>query len=80
MEPESPIAQTFPPPFAVRHYSVDELAKLWSLAPNTVRRLFAREAGVVTVSARGKRRRVMLRIPQPVAERVWRRMQIGGAP
>lgn len=71
------------PPFVVRHYSVAEIAKLWGLAPNTVRRIFEREPDVVAIgraiSARGKHRRVTLRIPQPVAERVWKRLQIQGS-
>ena len=67
-------------PFAVRHYSVTEIAELWGLAPNTVRRIFEREPEVIalgrTISARGKHRRVTLRIPEPVAKRVWTRLQI----
>jgi hypothetical protein len=70
------------PEFIVPHFSVAEIAELWGLAPNTVRRIFEREPDVVAigraVSARGKQRRVTLRIPQPVAQRVWRRLQIQG--
>jgi hypothetical protein len=74
--------QSLSPPFVVPHFTVQELAKLWGLADNTVRRIFEREPGVIAIGraipARGKHGRVMLRIPQPVAERVWKRLQLPG--
>lgn len=80
MQREDEVQERICPAFVVRHYSVTEIAELWGLAPNTVRRIFEREPDVVaigrTITARGKHRRVMLRIPQPVAERVWKRLQI----
>lgn len=73
---------TADPEFVVRHYSISEIADLWGLAANTVRRIFEREPDVIAIgrviAARGKRRRVMLRIPEPVAARVWKRLQIQG--
>lgn len=65
-----------------RHYSVAEIAELWKLSPNAVRRLFQREQGVLAIGEPrprfGKRRgKVTLRIPQSVLERVYRRQCIG---
>ena len=53
-----------------RHYSVNEIAKLWSLSPDSVRRLFRRERGVLVIG----NRYVTLRIPESVLERVHRRL------
>jgi hypothetical protein len=56
-----------------RHYTPAELALLWQLDPNTIRRLFQDEAGVLKISncTRGKRTYVTLRIPAAVAERIY---------
>ncbi len=62
---------------AERHYSPAELAELWGLSSDTIRRLFEDEPGVVTIgerNPRSKRRYVTLRIPQSVAARVHRRL------
>jgi hypothetical protein len=62
---------------AERHYSPSELAELWGLSSDTIRRLFEDEPGVVTIGERNprrKRRYVTLRIPQSVAARVHRRL------
>jgi hypothetical protein len=60
-----------------RHYSLDELARLWNLSADTVRRLFEREPGVLVIErarSRDSRRYRTLRIPESVAERVHRRL------
>lgn len=58
-------------------YTVAELAKMWKLSDDTIRRLFAGEPGVRAVSSvPGKRRKhVSLRIPASVAERKWKEME-----
>jgi hypothetical protein len=66
------------PEFAVRHYSVTQLAELWNLSPNKVREMFQHEPGVMAIGEPrprfGRRRgKVTLRIPESVAERVYRR-------
>jgi len=66
-----------------RHYSVAEVAELWKLSPNAVRRLFQCEPGVLTIGEPrpkfGRRRgKVTLRIPQSILERVYRRQCISG--
>ena len=60
-----------------RHYSVDELAEIWSMSDDFVRRLFRDEPGVVIFFQYrpGKRTYRILRIPESVAGRVHRRMQ-----
>jgi hypothetical protein len=63
-----------------RHYSVAEVAKMWTVSPDMVRRLFQREPGVLVFGdARpkyGRRRYLTLRIPESVLERVHRRMSL----
>jgi hypothetical protein len=53
-----------------------ELADLWSLSLDTVRRLFEREPGILmlSLSRPGRRRYRTLRIPLTVADRVYRRL------
>lgn len=59
-----------------RHYTPEEIAGLWKLSADTVRRLFEREPGVLVIEraiSRARRYRT-LRIPESVAQRVHRRM------
>jgi len=64
--------------FAERHYTVAEVAAMWNLSPDKVRRLFENEPGVVVLGDeaphRGKRRYRTLLIPESVVERVHRRL------
>lgn len=66
------------PRFALRHYTVAQLAELWSLSDDAVRKIFEKESGVLVIEGTGpsihKRRYTTLRIPQDVAERVHRRL------
>ena len=63
-----------------RHYRPEELADLWNLSPDAVRRLFENEPGVLVYEGNGlrygKRRYRTLRIPVSVAERVHRRLSV----
>ncbi len=61
------------------HYTVDELAKEWNLSTDFIRRAFVREPGVLMFSKPrpGTRTYRVLRIPAAVAQRVYRRSQIG---
>jgi len=61
-----------------KHYRVKELAGLWGLAPKTVIRLFADEAGVICLAndVTGKRKYATLSIPESVASRVHERLGI----
>ena len=62
-------------PALERHFSVAEVAALWSLSKDAVRDIFRHEDGVLaigTIRARGKRQYLTLRIPASVLERVHR--------
>jgi hypothetical protein len=46
--------------FTVRHFAVGEVAELWGLSDDTVRKLFEREPGVLIIGrneSRGRKRR-----------------------
>ena len=61
-----------------RHLSVEELAALWGMSEDFVRRLFLKEPGVVVFFNHrpGKRVYRTLRIPESIALRVHRRMVV----
>ena len=67
----------FSKPFQEKHYTVNELAQFWRLSPDTIRRIFSREFGVIHIAKQNskKRRFISLRIPESVAERVWNRLK-----
>ncbi len=57
-------------------FTVAQIASIWQLSTDTIQRLVQDEPGVITLgnkNPRGKRKRVMLRIPREVMERVKRR-------
>jgi hypothetical protein len=61
-----------------RHYSAEEVGRLWELSPRTVRRMFENEPGVLVFGNTGsmkKRRYLTLRIPESVLVRVHRRLR-----
>jgi hypothetical protein len=68
-----------PPPSAAfeRHFSVQEIAKMWDLGVDLIRRLFANEEGVVRIAhpeTLHKCGYCTLRIPESVAHRVHRKL------
>ena len=62
-------------PFAERHYTINELASAWNFSGEFVRQLVQHEHGVTEWVRQqpGRRRYRVLRVPQSVAERVYRR-------
>jgi hypothetical protein len=58
-------------------YTPAEIARLWKVTPTTIRTIFRDEAGVLKHGREerraGKRPKVMLRIPQSVLDRVYRK-------
>ena len=62
-----------------RHYTVDELAELWKLSRETVRRLFQDVPGVLEfgVGASYGRPYITLRIPESVVIRRHRQLSLG---
>lgn len=67
------------PESAVRHYSPAEIAEVWNLSADCVRKIFENEPGVLVIGnaqpKRGKRSYTTLRIPQTVLDRVHRRLR-----
>ena len=66
-----------------RHYSPTELAEMWSLSTDTVRRMFEEESGVLVFEnpVRSSSRRFRtLRIPESVAQRVYSRLSNSAVP
>jgi hypothetical protein len=56
--------------------TVAQVAERWGLSSDTITRLFADEPGVISLGnehPRGKRKRITLRIPRAVMERVKKR-------
>jgi hypothetical protein len=63
---------------AEKHHTPAEIAKMWALSVETIRRLFENEPGVLKVSNAtgytGRRRYKTLRIPVSVMNRLHRRI------
>ncbi len=60
-----------------KHYTPQELAKLWELSVQTIREIFKNEDGVLKIGSNGtrtRRRYKTLRIPESVVERVHTRL------
>ena len=58
-------------------FTVAEIASMWKYSTDTVQRIFADEPGVISKgdkNPRGKRKRITLRIPRTVMERVKKRL------
>jgi hypothetical protein len=56
-----------------RHFTVLEVSELWQLHPDTVRKMFRGQPGVLKIGGkerRGKQGYVTLRIPESVLARV----------
>lgn len=64
--------------FAARHFSPKEIADLWGLSVDCIRKIFENEPGVLVIGnsepRRFKRSYTTLRIPQAIVERVHRRL------
>jgi hypothetical protein len=78
IRPQAKTAEAVPSSGAAmeRHFTPDELGKLWNLSADTVRRLFEREPGVLVIERTGARagRYRTLRMPESVVTRVHRRL------
>ena len=60
-----------------KHYTVDQIAEIWNLSRDTVRRIFSAAEGVLKITRPGtkyKRTHTTLRIPESVLFRVHRQM------
>ena len=59
-------------PALEKHYTCQELSKLWKLGPDTVRALFRDTPGVLKITRperRNKRAYVSYRIPESIAQK-----------
>lgn len=76
--PEVISGQTVNDKAVERHYSAEEIGRLWGLSPRTVRRMFENEPGILVFGNAGsmkKRRYLTLRVPESVLVRVHRRLR-----
>jgi hypothetical protein len=63
--------------FTERHYTVAEIATMWNLSQDAVRRIFESEPGVLVIGGQTSsqvRRYRTLRIPESVLQRIHRRL------
>jgi hypothetical protein len=62
-------------PFEERHYTISELAEIWKFSREFVRQIVRGEPGVTEWVRQqpGRRRYSVIRVPQSVAERLYRR-------
>ncbi len=61
----------------IQTFTVAQIASMWQYSTDTIQRMFAEEPGVEVKGAknpRGKRKRVTLRIPRAVMDRVKKRL------
>jgi hypothetical protein len=67
-------------PAEEKHYSVNDLAAIWGLDPDTIRPLFKNRLGVLKIArpeTRRKRGYTTLRIPASIAEKVHAELSRG---
>ena len=57
-----------------KHYTINELAELWSLGRETVRKLVMTEPGVLKLRVGPKKAHTFYSIPASVAERIHTRL------
>jgi hypothetical protein len=82
MHGDTQVREQPPSPCQERHFSVRQIAELWHLSDDLVRKIFEQEPGVIAIGearSNGRNRRyVTLRVPEAVLERVHSRLE-GGA-
>ncbi len=68
-------------PFEERHFTIRELSRMWRFSEAFVRQIVKDEPGVTEWVRQqpGRRRYRVLRVPQSVAERLYRRAQARAA-
>ena len=60
-----------------KHYRIGELATLWSLGRETVRKLVKDDAGVVKIRIGGKKSNTTYSVPESAARRIHTRLLNG---
>ena len=69
-----------PEPCSEKHYTVQEIAELWAVSTDTVRRIFAHEPGVMRIGkplTTRRRQYITIRVPASVFRRVHDRLTAG---
>ncbi len=61
-----------------RHYRIGELAKLWGLGRETVRKLVSTEPDVIKIRLGKNKRHTTYAIPESTARRIHLRLSNGG--
>lgn len=62
-----------------RHYRVSELAEMWRLGRETVRKLVMNEPGVIKIRLGRKKAHTIYSVPESVARRIHTRLLHAGA-
>jgi len=57
-----------------KHYRISDLARMWSLGRETVRRLVKDEPGVVKISMGRKKSHTLYSVPESAAHRIHTRL------
>ena len=70
----TPSSQTRDDTTFERHYSIDDLAKLWRLGRETVRLLVKNEPGVLKIQLGRRKAMTRYSVPESVARRVHTRL------
>ena len=60
-----------------KHYSIEQLAELWELGRETVRKLVKDDPGVMKVRMGRKRAHTSYRVPESAARRIHTRLLMG---
>jgi hypothetical protein len=63
-----------PSPAFERHYRVGELAELWNLGRETVRKLVKDEPGVIKIRMGLRKAHTIYSVPESVAQRIHTRL------
>jgi hypothetical protein len=63
-----------------KHYRVGDLARLWSLGRETVRKLVKDDPGVVKIRMGRKKAHTIYSVPESAARRIHTRLLNGGGP
>ena len=60
-----------------RHYRIGELAKLWGIGRETIRKAIQREGGILRIQMGRKKAHTFYSIPESVAKRIHTRLTNG---
>jgi hypothetical protein len=73
-EADSIMADLAIPSAFEKHYRIGELARMWSLGRETVRKLVKDEPGVIKVRLGNKKAHTIYSVPESAAQRIYTRL------